>query len=107
MLSRNNQRRKNSSVLPNSCLHRLDTDRCDYDRQRLYTPTVLYFFTVDAEVPEATILLGTLIHQLLKKFDEDRRLIAMVEQFARDFTEPAGCLLVRLLKNLAEVIETL
>jgi hypothetical protein len=85
----------------------LDTDGCDYDRRRLYTPTVLYFFTVGAEVPEATILLGTLIHQLLRKYDEDRRLIAMVEQFARDFTEPSEGLLVMLLKDLAEVIETL
>jgi len=70
-------------------------------------PTVLYFFTVDAGVPEAIILLGTLIHQLLTKFDEDRRLIAMVEQFARDFTEPSEDLLVKLLKDLAAVIETL
>jgi hypothetical protein len=73
----------------------------------MYTSSVLYFFVVDVKGSGALSLLGTLIHQLLIKFDDDRRVISIVEQFTRKFTEPSEDSLVTLLMELSTTVGVL
>jgi hypothetical protein len=102
-----NQPGRNLAAEPVSCSHPLHSLDCDIDRQHVYTPSVLYFFGMEVKGSSALVFLGTLIHQLLMKFDEDENLISMVQRYARESTEPSEELLVTLLIELAEAVGVL